>query len=314
MKVLAVDFGGSHATCGLVADKRLLDHEEIPLQKTSSLAAVLPAVRDSLERLLQRNNLAAAECAGIAMGLPSLVDARTTRVLSTRSKYTDAEGIDLLRWSGEAFGIPVRVENDARMALLGESYAGAAAGCSNIVMMTLGTGIGGAVMIEGTLLRGKHSQAGNLGGHLMVLIGGRKCIVCGAEGCAEAEAAGWSLPLVAQEWPGISESALAPLAETLNFQQLFEAGDRGDRVAVEIRDRCLNVWGAAMLSLVHAYDPEVAVIGGGVVNRKDTIVPFIQKYLDEHGWTPWGQVQVKAAELKNNAALLGAVPLFQEKF
>jgi glucokinase len=314
MKVLAVDFGGSHATCGLVEDTHLLDHEEIRLENTASLLAVLPAVKDSLSRLLERRNLAARECVGIAMGLPSLVDARTTKVLSTRSKYTDAEDIDLPTWGREAFGIPVRIENDARMALLGESYAGAGAGFANIVMMTLGTGIGGTVMIEGELLRGKHSQAGCLGGHLMVLIGGRKCIVCGANGCAEAEASGWSLPLVAQSWPGISTSELAPLAATLNFQLLFEAVDRADRIAVEIRDRCLTVWGAAILSMVHAFDPELVLIGGGVVIRKDTLIPFLQQYLDEHSWTPWGKVQVKAAELRNNAALLGAIPLFKENF
>ncbi len=311
---MAVDFGGSHATCGLVEDTRLLDHEDIRLEKTDSLAAVLPSVQRSLKLLLEKNEVAAQDCAGVAMGLPALVDARTTKVLSTRSKYVDAEDIDMDAWSRSEFGIPARIENDARMALLGERYAGAGVGFDNIIMITLGTGIGGTAMIEGKLLRGKHSQAGCIGGHLMVLMNGRKCIVCGADGCAESEASGWSLPLVAQEWPGIEKSELGPFAAALNFRQLFEAADLGDRVAVQIRDRCLTVWGAVLLSMVHAFDPEVAIIGGGVIHRGDTIVPFLQKYIQEHGWTPWGTVQVKPAQLKNNAALLGAIPLFQEDF
>jgi glucokinase len=179
-------------------------------------------------------------------------------------------------------------------------------------MMTLGTGIGGTAMIEGKLLRGKHSQAGCLGGHLPVLYTGRRCI-CGAIGCAEAEAAGWSLPLVAKEWKGIVTSKLSGCTN-LNFQQLFEAAIERDTVACEIRDRCLEIWGVAALSMVHAYDPEILVIGGGVMNNAQTILPAIQKYLDEYAWTDWGKVRVCAAQLGNNAALLGAVPLLTECF
>jgi glucokinase len=179
-------------------------------------------------------------------------------------------------------------------------------------MMTLGTGIGGTTMIEGKLLRGKHSQAGCLGGHLPVLFTGRACI-CGAIGCAEAEAAGWSLPIVAREWKGMASSVLAG-RDPLNFQQLFGAADEGDAIACEIRDRCLEIWGVAALSLVHAYDPEILVVGGGVMQSAHAILPAIQKYLDEHAWTDWGKVQVKAAKLGNNAALLGAIPLLIENF
>jgi glucokinase len=91
--------------------------------------------------------------------------------------------IDLAEWFIENVGLPARIENDARMALLGESYAGAARGFTDVVMMTLGTGIGGVAMIEGKLLRGKHAQAGCLGGHIPAVFNGRPC-TCGAIGCA----------------------------------------------------------------------------------------------------------------------------------
>jgi glucokinase len=312
MRALAVDLGGSHGTCGLVEDSRLLAYETVDANGARSLRAVLPGITKSSRKLLAQMNLTTDDCAGLAMGLPAIVDARNGRVLSTRTKYEDADDVDLTSWCRGELNLNFRLENDARMALLGECYAGAAAGFSDVVMMTLGTGIGGTTMIEGKLLRGKHSQAGCLGGHLPVLYTGRACI-CGAVGCAEAEAAGWSLPLVAKDWKGIANSVLAG-CDSLDFQQLFKAADEGDAVACEIRERCLEIWGVAALSLVHAYDPEILIVGGGVMKRADAVLPAIQKYLDEHAWTDWGKVQVKAAKLGNNAALLGAIPLLVEKF
>jgi glucokinase len=313
MKALVADFGGSHATCGLVEDDRLLDPEGIDVGDAHSIRAVLPAVAEAFRRLLAKNGLAVASCEGIVFGLPSVVDARTGAVLDSRAKYEDSVGFDLNKWAREQFGIRLRAENDARMALLGESYAGAGKGVSNLVMITLGTGIGGTTMIEGKLLRGKHSQAGCLGGHMPVLFTGRRCM-CGAIGCAEAEGSSWALPLIAKDWPGISQSRLATIVAKLDFAQLFKTADEGDTVAREIRDRCLTVWSVAAIALIHAYDPEVLLLGGGVLKSEKAILPFVQRYLDEHAWTAWGKVQVRAAELGNNAALLGAVPLLQEKF
>jgi glucokinase len=313
MKALVADFGGSHATCGLVEDDRLLASETVAVGDAHSIAAVLPAARDAFRRILLEGGVAAADCEGLVFGLPSIVDARTGAVLDSRAKYEDVVGLDLQRWAREQFGLPLRAENDARMALLGESYAGAARGVANLVMMTLGTGIGGTTMIEGKLLRGKHSQAGCLGGHMPVRFDGRRCM-CGAIGCAEAEASSWALPLIAKDWPGISESRLAPLVARLDFAILFQAAEEGDTVACQIRDRCLQVWSVAAVGMVHAYDPEVLVLGGGVLKSKEAILPFVQKYLDEHAWTVWGKVEVRAAELGSHAALLGAVPLLLEKF
>jgi glucokinase len=245
------------------------------------------------------------------VGFAAIVDSRTGRVLATNDKYPDSKQIDIPGWSQQTLGLPLRIENDARMALLGEFYAGAARDFTEVVMMTLGTGIGGVAMIEGKLLRGKHAQAGCLGGHIPVLFTGRPC-TCGAIGCAESEAGGWALPTVVREWPGISTSALAKHKE-VGFKELFEEAARGDVIARAIRDRCLNIWAVDAVGLVHAYDPEVIVIGGGVMQSADVIIPYVENYVQKHAWTPWGKVQVRAAKLGNNAALLGAVPLLSEK-
>jgi glucokinase len=310
MKALAIDFGGTHATCGIVEDRTLLVHETVDTNRAKSLDAVLPRITDTFHNLAKSQSLSFKDCAGVAVGFAALVDSRTGQILSTNGKYDDAKEIDLAAWSQQAFGLPLRIENDARMALLGEFYAGAARNFTEVVMMTLGTGIGGVAMIEGKLLRGKHSQAGCLGGHIPVLFTGRACN-CGAIGCAEAEAAGWSLPLVVKDWPGLSQSTLSKYRD-VGFKELFDEATCGDSVAIAIRDRCLNVWAATAVGLVHAYDPEIIVVGGGIMKSADAIIPYVESYVQKHSWTPWGKVQVRAAELGNNAALLGAVPLLSE--
>ena len=311
MKALAVDFGGTHATCGLVEDRALLAHETIDTDSAKSLQAVLPRIRGACRELMRGRRLSSGDVAGVAIGFAALVDSRVNRILSTDGKYEDVKDIDLSTWIHENIGLPVRIENDARMALLGESYAGAAQGFDDVVMMTLGTGIGGVAMIDGKLLRGRHAQAGCLGGHIPAVFNGRPC-TCGAIGCAEAEASGWSLPLIIKDWPGATHSTLSRYSN-IGFKELFEEAASEDKVAMAIRDRCLNVWAATAVGLVHAYDPEMILIGGGVMKSADVIIPYIESYVHKYAWAPWGKVQVRAAELGNNAVLMGAVPLLSQE-
>lgn len=310
MKALAIDLGGTHATCAVVEDRSILDAQAVEASATSELKSLLPVFAETFRALGARAGVRIEDCAGLSFGFCGLVDARTGKVVSTDAKYDDAPALDLPRWSREALGLPMRIENDARLALLGERYAGGARGYDDVVMMTLGTGIGGAAMIGGRLLRGKHAQAGCLGGHLPVRYDGRAC-TCGNIGCAEAEASGWALPAVVKEWPGVSGSGLSR-EENLGFAALFEQAEKRDAVAMAVLDRCLRVWSAAAVGMIHAYDPEVVVIGGGVMKSAGTILPFVQSHVDEYAWTPWGKVQVRAAELGNQAGLLGAIPLLTE--
>jgi len=307
VKVLAVDLGGSHASCAVVEDREVRGHESVPLDETGGLADALPLIADALRRLALAAGVAFDACEGIGFGFCGVVDPVAGRVLSTNAKYDDAPGVDLGEWAREAFGLPLRLENDARLALLGERHAGAAREVDDVVMMTLGTGIGGVAMIGGRLLRGRHFQAGVLGGHLTAAFDGRSC-TCGGIGCVEAEASTWALPRVCREWPGFATSVLAR-APRLDFETLFAEAARGDAVARDVRDRCLRVWGAGAVSMVHAYDPEVVVIGGGVMRDAGAVLPFIEERVHRHAWTPWGQVAVRAAALGDRAALVGAVPL-----
>jgi glucokinase len=305
VKVLAIDLGGSHAACALVENTTLITKEVVNFREGSKLEPILPLLEESLRRLC---DCGTAE--GIGIGFCGLVDARNRRIASTNEKFTDAVGVNLEAWARERFGLPLRLENDARLALLGECAAGAAQGETDVVMFTLGTGIGGVAMMDGKPLQGKHGQAGVLGGHVPVRINGRRC-TCGAIGCAESEASGWALPLVCAEWPGFAQSLLS--RGNINFENLFAAAVADDPVAKEIQHHCLSVWGAAAIAAIHAFDPDVLVYGGGVMKSGEVILSFIRDYVHKYAWTPWGKVQVRAAQLGNDAALLGVIPLFQQE-
>lgn len=309
-KAIAIDVGGSHAACAIVEESRILAADHFPVGNASCFRTLLPHLADRIAALLKGCGFEARDCAGIAISFPGIVDP-AGRIFSTpKGKYDDSNAVDLPAWSRAQFGLPLRIDNDARMALLGERHYGAARGFDDVVMVTLGTGVGAAAMMDGRLLRGKHFQA-CLGGHLPVLYDGRTCL-CGNIGCVEAQASTWALPGICRTWPRFSESALARVP-VLDFAALFQWSRAGDATAIAIRNRCLDVWAAGAVGLVHAYDPEILVLGGAVMKSGDQVLPFLEACVHSHAWTPWGKVQVRKAELGGDAGLLGAIPLLKEE-
>lgn len=304
MTFLGLDLGGTHAACSLIQGETVLATEHLHFADSALFAIVLPEITDSLQRLAAT---ASEKVTGLGIGFCGLVDSRQNRVLSTNGKYEDTTTFDFQAWGQQQLGVPVRLENDARLALRGEMYAGAARGFTDVVMFTLGTGIGGVAAMEGKPLIGVHGQAGVLAGHVQVRAHGRRCS-CGGQGCAEAEASGFALPAVCREWPGFSESSLAHA--NLNFKSLFDASAAGDPVAMEIREHCLTIWGMMTVSAVHAFDPQLVVFGGGAMGAADQILPFLQEYVNKNTWTHWGKPRLVAAHLGSHAAALGVPTLF----
>lgn len=304
---LSLDLGGSHAASSLVRDRSVLATEHLPFTDSTLLLPLVPAITASLKKLAAS---ASEPIAGLGIGMCGLVDSRRNCVLSTNGKYEDTVTFDFDQWSRESLGIPARLENDARLALRGEMYAGAAQGVGDVVMFTLGTGIGGVAAMDGAPLVGIHGQAGVLGGHVPVRENGRPC-TCGGRGCAEAEASGWSLPMVCKEWPGFAGSSLEQMP--LNFKSLFELSAAGDKVALEIRNHCLNIWGMMTVAAVHAFDPALIVFGGGAMGAADQILPPLREYVLHNTWTPWGKPPIVAAELGERAAALGVPTLFTKE-
>ena len=311
MTVLACDMGGRRIKLGLVRDGAVFATQVMPAEAQQPLLDRLGAVAAAFARLCQANQIALSESSGIGVSYPSVIDTANARILDQFEKFGDASAVDLRAWARETLGLPLAIDNDARMALIGEWGHGAGRGCNNLVMMTLGTGIGTAAIMEGRILRGVHGQAGILGGHLTLQHGGRPC-VCGNVGCAEAEASTWALESLAKEHAGFSSSALA--RETgLDYSAIFRLADIGDLCARALKDHSLRVWSAAAVNLIHAYDPELLILGGGIMASRDVILPSIRDHVAHHAHTPWGKVRVAASELGDHAALVACERLVQDQ-
>lgn len=309
--ILACDIGGTRIKLGLVRGGCVLARREFPARPDQGLAAALERIERGVRPLCRQANLDPRELGGFGLSFPGIVEPRTERILSTPAgKFDDAKSLDVPRLARRLLDLPARVGNDANAALAGEWRFGAARGVRSAVMMTLGTGIGASAIIDGVPLRGQHGQAGCLGGHLTANLDGMIC-GCGNVGCAESEASTWALPIRARAHPRFSTSSLAR-AKTLDYAALFRAAARGDPLAIELRDRSLRVWSAALVNLIHAYDPERVVIGGGIMRASDLLLPGLRRYVAKHAWTPWGKVGILPAQLGNDAGMIGVAALFEQ--
>lgn len=304
---LAVDLGGTRIKLGLVREGEILASRSVEALSRQGLAPQLILIRDTLGEMCGESGLDPRAATGIGMGFPGLVNSHTGRILSTLDKYADARKLDLPAWARSTWGLPLALDNDANMALMGEWRHGAGRGHQSVAILTLGTGIGASAIMEGRPVRGQHGQAGCLGGHITVNLNGRKCL-CGNRGCLEAEASSWALPLMAAEHPGFAASSLAKVTP-VTYKDLFFQAAQGDRVAMELRDHSLRVWGAAAVTMIHAYDPTLMVLGGGILASAEVILPAVQDYVDRHAWMADEKVRVVKAERPDTAALLGAAEM-----
>lgn len=221
----------------------------------------------------------------IGIGIPGRVDAAAGLILS--AGYLDIGGLPLAAWLGTATGLPVVVENDCSMALIAECAIGAAHGADNVVMFTIGTGIGGAIVQDGRPLHG-HATAGQLG-HITVRPGGERCN-CGRHGCVETTSSGTSLGRLIRE---------AGLAADTTVQSLFARSEAGDGVASAV----LRAWAEPMrdaaTSMAAAFDPDLVVFGGGLGGA---MVRALGRLPPENSWYSY---EIRPAALGDDAGIIG---------
>jgi len=312
MNSLTADIGGTRIKVALVTNCQIVDQSAFDAHSAEGLRPQLARLASELRLLCHKTGIRAADCSALSIAFPALVeDGDTPRVLTAYGKYADAPNVDLSGWAREELGITVMIENDARMALLGEWKIGAGRGSDDVVMVTLGTGLGTAALIQGQILRGRHGQAGILGGHLTVQQRGKLC-TCGNRGCAEAEASTSVLSKLAEEQPGYHQSQLRML-DTVDCKSLFLAARHGDSCAIALRAHCIRVWSALLVNLIHAYDPERLIIGGGIMQGREDFFEELKEAVSSNAHTPWGRVEIVPAELGDAAALLGGDVLIRQR-
>lgn len=300
---IGIDLGGTLIKIGLIRDDTVVAKRIVPADSGNGLARRLPIMEEQIREMLVQYNVEENEFAGIGFCFPGLADSKTGRVISTNAKYDDAVGLDIAKWAHGIYGGGFHIDNDARMATIGEWKFGAGKGCDNVVTMTIGTGIGCGVIIEGRLLQGVHHQAGCLGGHMIVDYRGRRCS-CGNIGCAEACASSFFLNDIVRACDKTSPDFFQKYGP-FDFQKIFTlAADNID--ARIIRNECMDVWAAAIVNLIHAYDPEIVILSGGIMRSAGVILPYMSERVSQLAWTPWGTVRIEASALMDDAAILGA--------
>lgn len=297
MNTISIDLGGSRVKMGVVSDGKVILSTIIESNSRAGLKPLLPEIEQICKKWMQQN---AIDAVGVAF--PSIVDVNQKRILGHNGKFADYAEVDLEKWIREHLNLPMVIDNDANAAAMGEGKFGSAADTEDFVLMILGTGIGAAAVMNGQLIRGKHYQAGDMFGHIPLKVNGRKCSGCPGVGCAEAQASTWALQHM------VLESELdSPLKteQKVDFQVLKKYYDAGDLLAVSIFEECCAYWANCLIALVYAYDPEVIVLSGGVMNWGPDLFERLKKQVKERAWTPWGELQFRLAENPEHSVLLG---------
>lgn len=303
MAVIAMDMGGTKIKFGIVDNEgKIIANSKLEATPDESIEKNLAQLNKCITVLLSEKNISQGQLQAIGISVPSIVD-NNNRVLSRYVKYTDANEFDFNAWAKREWNLPIVVENDARAALVGEWKYGAGKGYNDIALLTLGTGVGSAILTEGKLYKGKHFLGGSMFGHISVNYDGDPCN-CGFFGCLETEASTWALPGIAAKHALYHQSNLSKI-EKLEFIHLFEEADKGDELANILLLQCLMAWGTAAVNIVHAHDPEVIIISGGIMKRQSQILPFIQQMVDKYAWLPEGTIKIIAAQQIEYAAILG---------
>lgn len=298
---IGIDMGGTSIKIGLVENNVLVEAHAVPASAHETLEHRLKDLTQSVNVLVRKNNV---QLAGVGLAFPGVVDADNKKILSRYVKYPDAQEVDLAAWVKKEWDVPFAMDNDARAALVGEWQFGAGKGYENLVLVTLGTGMGSAALMEGRIVRGKHHLAGNLGGHMSVNLHGRICN-CGHIGCVESEASTWSLRQNLRQDPEFSSSALSAISGSVGFEDVFQFADKGDALASKVRQTCLKAWALGIINLILAYDPERVVMGGAIMKSKDAIIPFINDLIRRDTWINGHAIEIVAAEQVEHAGILG---------
>lgn len=299
-----IDIGGTRVKIGLVKGKELFGTSIQRVRHRDSLSKELPFILDGIEALIKEKG-SDESLASIGLAIPAIIDSHQNRILSRYVKYTDANDVDFQKIISSRFDVHISIENDAKAALVGEYIFGAGGGEQDLVMVTLGTGIGSAVMMGGELIRGKHFLAGNLAGHMSLDINGNNCN-CGDIGCAESLASGWSLPLAYEKLSG------RKIDLNIGYKWIFSNKDK-DEFAREIWNQSLRTWCHTIKNLIYAYDPAKIILGGGILHLKDAILPVLRNHIQSLAWLNGRVIPVVAAQYPDWSGAFGMAWIASQK-
>lgn len=302
-----VDVGGTSVKLGFFNEEgTLLEKWEIPTRTQNGGEAILPDIAAAIDACLARNGVERSQVIGIGIGVPGPVadDGLVNRCVNL------GWGVFNLHEALQALtGFPVKAGNDANVAALGEYWCGGGAGCHSMVMATLGTGIGGGIIIDGKILGGAHGVGGEIG-HLVLNKYETEQCGCGKYGCAEQYASATGIVRMAKKFMADREEPSSLRAmENLTAKDVFDHAAAGDRLAKEILEFVYDCLGEFLADVCCVCDPELVLIGGGVSKAGQVLLDGIGRYFPHYMFHACKTTKFALATLGNDAGMYGCFRL-----
>ena len=303
-RCFGVDIGGTTVKMGLfTVDGKVTDKWEIPTRKEENGKYILEDIAKSVKERMQRDTLTLEDIAGLGIGVPGPVKEDGTVLKCANLGWGVFNVADTVR---ELTGIEnVKVGNDANVAALGEMWQGGGKGYNNLVMVTLGTGVGGGVILGGKILTGSNGAGGEIG-HIRVNYEEKDVCGCGKTGCLEQYASATGVVRLAKKALEKKEKKTTLVADDLSAKAVFDAAKAGDELAMDIVEKFGFYLGMALAHISQVIDPEVFVIGGGVARAGHIIIDEVSKNYEENVMFALKNKAFKMAELGNDAGIYGS--------
>ena len=299
--ILSIDIGGTAVKMGLVdREGNIHARHEASVCYDNYATPILTTVIREAKAFLAREN---AEIEGIGVSATGQVDDRIGAVIGTNGKIPGYEGSQIKRDMEAEFGVPAYALNDANAAALGESFIGGAKGLDNVIMVTIGTGVGGGIVLGGRIFGGTRGIAGEIG-HFTLYQDGVPC-PCGKIGCFESYAATSTLVRNAQAATGESE---------MNGRIVFRRAKDGDETMLRVLDAWIDDIAAGITGLVHIFNPQIVLIGGGVSAQEELLIEPLRKRVLATAMPRFAEgLRLERAVLSNDAGLIGAAKFFMDR-
>ena len=306
-----VDLGGTTVKLGLFGvEGNILDKWEIPTRKENQGAYILGDIAEALNKKLEERNIPKYNVAGVGMGVPGPIKDDGTVMKCVNLGW---DIFNVAEELSKLMDLPVKVGNDANMAALGESWQGGGKGFKNVVMVTLGTGVGGGIIVDGKMIAGTNGAGGEIG-HITMNTEETASCGCGKKGCLEQYASATGIVNSAKKLLASSDkpSALRELDE-VTCKDIFDCAKANDELAKELVESLGKNLGLALAHISCVVDPEVFVIGGGVSKAGDILLEVIQKYYVQYVFHASRNTKFALAKLGNDAGMYGGAKLILGK-
>ncbi|MCI8430000.1 MAG: ROK family glucokinase [Lachnospiraceae bacterium] len=305
-----IDVGGTTVKMGLFkTDGQLVEKWEIPTRTEDGGKAILPDIAAYAMAKLVEKDISREEVAGIGIGVPGPIDAEGVVPHTANLGWGYKE---VTKELSELTGVVCRGGNDANVAALGEMWKGAAAGHKSGVMVTLGTGVGGGIIVDGRIVVGTNGAGGEIG-HIHVDDDIPWLCGCGNQGCLEQVASANGVVRLAK-WMQETEKKESVLdLETMTAKDIWDAVKDGDSFACQVAERFGKYLGTALANIASTVDPEVFVIGGGVSKAGPVILDYIKKYYVKYTYKGCRDAEFVLATLGNDAGIFGSARLVIEE-